>query len=227
MVLLHALPFDGRMWSDADREVSERPLVPDLFRLGTAVTDWAGEVVAMAGSEELIVVGSSVGGSCALEMAHYAPEQVAAIVLIGAKASVRPDPGNRDQAIRVLETQGMEIAWNTYWAPIFGTSTPAAVLSTARDIALSQDVAEVVNGVRAFHNRRDLTEFAAAWRKPFVAISGDQDQTPPLSASRPLGQGPRRRFEVIEDCGHYVNLEQPKRFQSLLSDIVSAIPGYL
>ncbi len=215
-VLLHGLPFDGRMWSEADRQVNENTLVPDLFCLGDSIVDWAEAVLAMAGSEEILVVGSSVGGSCALEIAQLAPTQVSGIVLIGSKASVRPDPIARDQAIRTLETDGMYAAWRAYWEPLFGPSTPPSVLSSARDLALSQDVRHVANGVRAFHDRPDLSEFAASWRKPLVVVSGAHDRTPRPSTIRALGQGPNRRFHVVNDSGHYVNLEQPQQLQSIL-----------
>jgi pimeloyl-ACP methyl ester carboxylesterase len=218
-VFLHALPFDGRMWSAADRLINTNVLVPDLFSHGDSIVEWAEAALAMAGSEEMLVVGSSVGGSCALELALLAPKQVSAIVLIGCKASVRPDPIARDQAIHTLETQGMDAAWSAYWAPLFGTSTPLSVLSFARDLALSQDVQQVVNGVRAFHDRRDLSEVVASWRKPLIVISGDQDRTPPSTATRALGQGPNRNFHLVNDCGHYVSLEQPKQLQSILVDL--------
>jgi pimeloyl-ACP methyl ester carboxylesterase len=222
-VLLHALPFDGRMWSDADRQINTNVLAPDLFRLGNSIGDWAEAVLAMTGSEEMLVVGSSVGGSCALEIARLAPKQVSAIVLIGSKASVRPDPIARDQAIRTLETEGMDAAWSAYWAPLFGTSTPRSVLSSARELAWSQDVHQVASGVRAFHDRRDLSGFAASWRKPFIVISGDQDRTPPSAAIRALGRGPKRRFHIVEDCGHYVNLERPQQLQSILVELHATI----
>lgn len=218
-VLLHALPFDGRMWSEVDRTVSENVLVPDLFMFGDSVAEWAEAILAQAGSEEMLVVGCSVGGSCALELARLAPRQVRGIFLVGAKASVRPDPIARDRAIWTLENQGLEQAWTTYWAPLFGPSTPPHIVSWAREVALSQDVGHIVNGVRAFHDRRDFSEFAASWDKPLVVISGDQDRTPPLSELHALGQGENRHLFVIEDCGHYVNLEQPERLHSILKEI--------
>lgn len=218
-VLLHALPFDGRMWSEAECKVNKNVLVPDLFSFGESIANWAEAILAEAGSQDMLVVGCSVGGTCALELAQLAPKQVAGIVLIGAKASVRPDPMARDQAIRTLETQGLEQAWNAYWAPLFGASTAPHVLSSARELALSQDVSHVVNGVRAFHNRRDHSEFAASWSKPLVIVCGDEDRTPPVAAVRALGGGPDRNFHLIEDCGHYVNLEQPERFHSILEGV--------
>ena len=225
MVLLHALPFDGRMWSEADRAVGEKVIAPDLFGLGDSIVEWASAVVAMAGTEELMVVGCSVGGSCALEIARLAPEQVSGIVLVGAKAGVRPDPTLRDESVRVVETHGLAAAWSAYWEPLFGSAAHPGVVAAARDLALSHDVTRVANGLRAFHDRRDHTEFVAGWTKPLVVVSGAQDRTPPVSVTRSLGEGRRRQFHLVDDCGHYVNLERPHRLRTILADTIAAISG--
>ncbi len=222
-VFLHALPFAGTMWSEFDRGVADRSIAPDLFELGACVEEWAEAVVALAGGEEMVVIGCSVGGSCALEIARLVPDQVSGIVLIGAKAGVRPEPEFRDRAIRLLETQGMEAAWRKYWAPLFGRSTPPDVVESARRRALGQDVGDVVNGVRAFHDRRDLTDLVDGWTKQLVVVSGDQDTTPPASAIRALGNGPRREFHIVANSGHYVNLEQPRRLRSILTDAMTGL----
>jgi pimeloyl-ACP methyl ester carboxylesterase len=50
-----------------------------------------------------------------------------------------------------------------------------------------------------------------------VVISGAHDRTPSPSTARERAVGPRRRFNLVEDCAHYVSLERPERFRSLLA----------
>ncbi len=150
LVFLHALPFDGSMWNDSTDVLATKTVAPNLFDLGESIEGWASAVLDLVGPEELIVVGCSVGGACALEVALAAPEQVAGIVLVGAKAEVNPDPVLRDEAIRMLETQGMAAAWRKYWLPLFAASTSTSIKDSARSWAMEQDVSSVVNGVRAF-----------------------------------------------------------------------------
>ena len=218
-VLLHALPFDGRMWDATVARFSGDTLTPDLFTLGDSVAAWAAGVLDLIGSEQVILVGCSVGGSCALEVARAAPKQVEALVLVGAKAGVNPEPDLRDEAVRVLETEGLGAAWDRYWRPLFASTTAPSVIASARGLAMSQPVASVVNGVRAFHDRRDLSAFAATWDRPLVGISGDHDTAPSPSKLRTLATGNNRRFHLVEKCGHYVNLEQPTVFDELLSEL--------
>ena len=55
----------------------------------------------------------------------------------------------------------------------------------------------------------------AALAMPVVVVSGEHDRTPRncavLAASVPNG-----RFHLVEDCGHYVPLEQPSRLAAIL-----------
>ena len=63
LVLLHALPFDKRMWETTQPLLSDA-LAPTLYGLGHSLQEWAVAVLDHCEGEELIVVGSSVGGSC-------------------------------------------------------------------------------------------------------------------------------------------------------------------
>ncbi len=116
-----------------------------------------------------------------------------------------------------METSGLEAAWETYWSPLFADSTASTIRDAARSWALQQDVGAIVRGVRAFHDRRDLSHFVAQWERPLIGISGEFDLTPPPSALRAIATGPRRTFHLVRGAGHYVNLEQPNAFNALLA----------
>lgn len=222
LVLLHALPFDRRMW-DTTRPLLAGAFVPDLYNLGGSVQEWAAVVLQHCDGEELIVVGSSVGGSCALEMARAAPDQVRGVVLVGAKASVRHDPVARDAAIAELRDEGVSAAWRKYWVPLFGPSVQAGTLAAARGIALEQDVDDLITGVGAFHDRRDHAEFVSSWDGRLVLVSEMHDRTPTPAVAAASVVETRYEQVIVEDCGHYVPLEQPDLFYAILTDQVSRI----
>src|ERR1700733_2868413 len=100
LVLLHALPFDMTMWANCMQLLPGKTIAPTLYVYGESIEDWAEAVLELTSDGALVVVGNSVGGSCALEVARQAPRRVKAIVLIGAKAGVRPDPLFRDESVR-------------------------------------------------------------------------------------------------------------------------------
>jgi pimeloyl-ACP methyl ester carboxylesterase len=120
----------------------------------------------------------------------------------------------------------MEGAWQKYWAGLFGANTDPEVVETARRLACSLDIRDVVRGVNAFHNRHDLTDFARSWPKPLVVIRGDQDGTPPHSAAAETASSPLGELHVIEDAGHYTSLERPSKVQGIIRDVLAKVGGY-
>lgn len=208
LVLLHALPLDGRMW-DAARPLFDGAFAPTLYGLGESVRDWAAAILEHCGSQELLIVGNSVGGSCALEVARAAPDQVRGVVLVGAKAGVRRDPRTRDDAVRLLRHEGVEGAWDRYWAPLFSAQAEPEVVSAARKLALEQDGADLITGVRAFYDRRDHSEFLRAWSGQLLVVSGIEDRSPTPAAAARSVEGTGATQVIVEGAGHYVPLERP------------------
>jgi pimeloyl-ACP methyl ester carboxylesterase len=222
VVFLHALPLDGSMWKDAAARLHvESTIAPTLYGLGESLEDWAAGVLDLAGDGPLVVVGNSVGGSCALEIARLAPDRVVAVVLVGAKAAHRPEPQFRDEAIQLLAEGGMEMGWPRYWAPRFGATADPTVVEAARRNAFAQDIEDVIRGVRVFHSRPDRSTFARTWDKPLVVVSGDQDLAPSRAAT--LAATARNgEFHLVQDSGHYVPLEQPDALAPILRQVVHA-----
>jgi len=224
LVLLHALPFDGRMWAEQMDLLPGSTIAPDLYSLGDSIEEWARAIVDRTDGEELIVVGASMGGSCALEVAALAPDRVAAVVLPGAKAGHRPEPAFRDEAIRTLHAEGMAGACPKYWAQLIGRTADPKVVEAARTLAFDQDIDDVVRGVRAFHRRRDLSELARTWHKPLVVINGDQDRTPGPTAGAQLARDAvDGEFHCVTGCGHYVNLERPSYFEAIVRSVIDRV----
>jgi len=217
LVLLHALPLDASMWAPQADLLPGATIAPTLYGLGDSIEEWARAVLDLTDGGPLVVVGSSVGGSCALEMAALAPDRVRALVLVGAKAAHRPDPALRDAAVELLRRDGMDAAWRSCWEPLFSRSAAPAVVASARAIAARQSVEDVVRGVRAFHGRRNMDGFAARWPHPLVVVAGADDTAPsPTTASALAASARRGEFHLVPDCGHYVGLERPTVLEGIV-----------
>lgn len=217
LVFFHALPFGGEMWADEVRGFGPDALAPTLYDEGDSLTDWATAALRLIGEELCIAIGCSVGGSCAIELARLAPNQVAGLVLVGAKAGVRPEPALRDAAIAHVDANGIESAFEEFWQGLFAPDSSTVTIDAARRLALLVEPQALARGLRAFHERRDNSEFAAGWTKPLVGVSGVHDHSPTPATVAALATGPNRRFHLVEGSGHYVNLEQPAVFRSILS----------
>ena len=224
LLLLHALPLDGSMWREQMELLPGTTHAPTLYRLGNCIEEWAVAALRMAKGDRLVVVGCSVGGSCALEVAAAAPERVAALVLIGTKAKHHPDPALHTKALAMLEEGGMERTWRTLWAPLFSPSVGHRTIGEAERIALRQSPADVARGVTAFHTRASRDQILASLPCPVVLMTGEDDPVPGLRVNTAqAASAPRGRLEIIPECGHYVPLERPAALNATLRRLIAAM----
>jgi pimeloyl-ACP methyl ester carboxylesterase len=217
LVLLHPLPLDGSIWHPA-LTADPAALAPTLYGAGDSLAAWARAVLDLAPDGPLFVVGNSVGGSCALEIAGLAPDRVAGLVLIGSKPGVRPEPSFRDEAIRLLRSDGgLAAAWDRYWAPLFAPDADPTVVERARRLTLAAEVEDIVRGVWAFHTRTDRSELLVSLTCPVTIVRGAHDRipadAPALAASLHRG-----RFVEIAGAGHYVPLEAPDELAEVIHE---------
>ena len=221
MLFLHALPLDGSMWAGYLDLLPGSTYAPTLYGFGNTIEEWAAGALDVANNDRLIVVGCSVGGSCALEIAMTAPNRVAALVLIGTKAGHRPDPTFHVSALEFIENAGLSEAWDKYWAPLFSSSSSQKTVEAARKLALDQSARDIACGVSVFHTRPSRDSFVAKCQIPVVVVSGENDIAPGLAASSKLAAAaPQGHMHIIPSCGHYVPLEQPQALNSILKDAI-------
>ncbi|MEL7166746.1 MAG: alpha/beta hydrolase [Pseudomonadota bacterium] len=223
LLFLHALPLDGRMWNDQRWILPEHSYTPTLYRHGNSVTQWAVRCLKDMPHSRFVVVGCSVGGSCALEILRLAPERVAATVLIGTKARHDPDPAGAAAIRRVVKTQGVAAAWQTYWRPLFSNDKSTQAVETAEHIALEQSADDLIRGLTAFHNRPSREDVVAQTQSPTHVVTGDCDDLPGLGYARHLAAMNRgAHLHVIKGCGHYTPLMRPGETGALISNVVNA-----
>lgn len=192
-----------------------------LYPLGDSIEAWATKALELVQGDRLIVVGCSVGGSCALEVARLAPDRVDTLVLIGTKAGHRPDASLRTDALDALHEKGMEHAWRVFWEPLFSTETCRQAVQDARRIALRQSVKDVAQGISVFHSRPSRDQFLSAFPRPIAVVSGADDVAPgPQASAAQAGRALHGRFHLVPGCGHYVPLERPDVLNSILRQVI-------
>jgi pimeloyl-ACP methyl ester carboxylesterase len=225
IVFLHGFPLDGRMW-DAQRRAFDIPnSAPTLYRLGNTMIEWAAGVLALVPADTpLIVVGSSMGGPCALEVVRQASDRIAAIVLVGSKADHRPEPDMRDRYTADLRKGGIRLVWSQMVHAFFGPSAGSAVIAAAEAIAMEQSTDDLVRATHVFHGRPDAIDVAASWQKRFVVIYGEEDgAVSRRKAAATANAAPHGQLHEMPGCGHFPNLDQPAAFNAILGDVVCKV----
>lgn len=222
LLLLHALPLDGSMWAAQAGLLPGATYNPTLYSLGDRIETWAIRALDLTRGKRLIVVGCSVGGSCALEIAAHAPDRVAALVLIGTKADHRPDPELHASALQTVRERGLETAWQSLWEPLFSDSVSSEVINEAKRIALLQSPDDVARGISAFHSRPSRSAVLASFPRTVIFVSGSDDVAPgPLTSARQADLAPHGHLRIVPDCGHYVPLERPEALNAILREVIA------
>jgi pimeloyl-ACP methyl ester carboxylesterase len=211
VVCLHGFPLDERMWEPQREALAAHDVsTPNLYDLGgNSVDGWAQRILEQE-QGELAVVGASVGGYVGLAMARREPERIRGLLLAGARAGAdSPERrGARDEGIRKLQEEGIEA-----WAPSAPAPPPP-----------ERTVDELVRTVEALRDRADSTDVVRSFRGPLWIAVGDTDPFLPVEeAEEIVASAPNGRLEVFEGAGHFTNMDQPERFNTLLREFLSAV----
>jgi pimeloyl-ACP methyl ester carboxylesterase len=225
IALLHALPFDGRMW-EAQLPALEGHEVhaPTLYRLGSSIDEWAlGVLQEVPG--RLVAVGASMGGYCASAIARLAPERLEAIVLVGSRADADPPERRplRDEWIAVARERGAEGIWDSVAKGFFTPQADPGVVARAHAIVADQDPDDLVRAIEAIRDRSDSTE-AVTSGIPLLVVAGADDHLIGPDVARELAAAsPSGRAEVIEGCGHLPAMERPHEVTRILTAFLEGL----
>ena len=213
VVFLHALPLDERMWEQQLEALAGRDVAaPNLYALGGSSMDGWAERLLERVEGELVLVGASMGGYCALAAARRAPERIRGLVLAGSRAD--PDTPERRAAradtIALIREQGVEALWESMRPRLLSEAADEAVVERARRIALEQEPEALVRAVEAIRDRGDSSDVLAALGERALVVLGDSD---PFVAPADVTGAP---VYVLPDCGHLPSLERPAELLTLL-----------
>ena len=211
LLLLHALPLDGSMWAGQMALLPGATYAPTLYALGDSIEEWAAEALKLVRGDRLIVVGCSVGGSCALELAAAAPDRVAALVLIGTKAGHRPDPALHACALETIQQKGLEEAWRRF----LGSAVFPFCRQPSGERREAHRASAVAAGRRArcdgFPQQSRARAVPVVVSAPGRVVTGADDSAPGLEVSAAQARSAQQgRLHIVPACGHYVPLERPE-----------------
>jgi pimeloyl-ACP methyl ester carboxylesterase len=238
VLLIQGLGGHGAHWGEEfPALLAERLEVIALDHVGTgrsgrleggltiaSMADDAAALLAELGIERAHVIGLSMGGMVAQELALARPELVDRLVLIGtspsAQRGVRTPPevmealgeawssGDRERALWV----GLEVNVSPAAAADPGIRALWREIAADRPVAL-QVLAAQLDAVREF----DALDRLAALAAPTLVIHGTVDRMLPFDNARLLLDAiPDARLEPFDGAGHLPFLERPGRAAELV-----------
>jgi pimeloyl-ACP methyl ester carboxylesterase len=235
LILIHGWSSDSTYWDAQLDDLSRHYTVVTLDLAGhgdsgTERTDWTmdafgDDVVAVAQqipNRQLVLVGHSMGGPVALEAARRLKRRVIGIVGVDTFGTIglpQPTPQELEARLAPLR-RDFPGAMRDYVSHRLFTarSNPALVQRIADDMA-SQPPRIAIGSLIGMMNM----SYSAALGDidvPIVAINSDRF---PTDVQRIRLHAPTFRLKVVSGVGHFVMIEDPTRFNTLLEQTVQEL----
>lgn len=239
VVLLHGLGSCGDDWGLQLPALlpSYDVLAPDLRGQGQSPmpSGWP-TIEAMAADVWLLldtlriqsahVVGLSLGGAVALQMAVDAPERVRSLVAVNTFARLRTPRGGTGRMINRLwlaATGRMDELGRRVAAGLFPHPNQDALRSVAA-ARLAGNPRECYLKLMAAVARFDLRDRLSGIRAPTLVVAGEQDATVPFECKLELAERiVSARLERIPGSGHATPLDQPSRFNAVIVGFLESV----
>ena len=205
--------------------LSPRPA--GTYRMALLAADVA-RLLARIDARPAHVVGISLGGAVAQQLALDCPELVRSLVLINTAARfISSDWRQRLMGLRRVASVylgGMDRTAQAVADRLFPRPEQAALRrETAQRIA--------ANDVRAYRAtlwaiaRFDVRDRLGEIRCPTLVVAGDEDSTVPLASKRLLAERiPGSRLEIIAASGHATPVDQPEAFNRVMLRFLDTMP---
>ena len=240
LVFLHGLGSCGQDWLLQMPVLADRfhAIAPDLRGHGQSarpqgricVADLAGDVTGIMdalGVERAHLVGLSLGGCVAQQIALDCPARVRSLTLVNTFA--RLDSGEPRTALLValrmgiLGILGLPTQAHFVAARLFPKPEQAPLRQIAAQRIAANDpptYRRMLVAIKRFDVRDRLGEI----RCPTLVIAGERDTTVPLRAKRFLAAHiPGARLEIVADSGHATPVDQPDAFNELLTRFLQSV----
>ena len=203
ILLLHGWPVSERVWVSQVTALRDAGFVvwtPHLYGRGPSIDDWAAQLLREVDGE-IVAVGASMGGYCALALARRAPERVLGMALVGSRADADSFERRRIRQEQIIVLRRGE------------KPDLADADADLEHLAIAQE---------AMRDRLDLAGVVASFGGPLLVCVGDRDGLVSVDEARALAATALDgRLEVFDDAGHFVAMDQPARFNAVLLDFVS------
>jgi pimeloyl-ACP methyl ester carboxylesterase len=241
LMLVAGLASDSQSWQPVIIDLSRHYLVitPDNRGVGrtmpqsieTSITKIVDDIVALIkllGFSSVNLLGHSMGGFVALNLAIRYPDYVNKLILAGtsAKNSTRNNALFSDWASCLESGMEMRLWFRNIFYWIFSRrffENPEVVSNALRfaiEYPYPQSAIAFRNQVKAIASYDD-TKGLPRVRSKTMVISGKEDLLFPTRECSDFSRAiPRANFSVIDNAAHSIHMEQPKAFTDCVLDFL-------
>jgi pimeloyl-ACP methyl ester carboxylesterase len=253
LLLIHGITSSADAWRDVAEALARDHTVvaPDLLGHGRsakprgdyslgAYASGLRDLMAALGHERATVVGHSMGGGVAMQLAYQFPERVERLALVSSGGLGR----EVGFALRAATLPGAE--WVLPWLVRRGPSDvlgAGAYVLARLGLRTDADVHDTALGLRSLRDESARRAFLHTARSildptgqrvsatdrlylaegmPTLIVWGERDPMIPADHGRAAHAAiPHSRLELFPDAGHYPFADDPARFVAVLTDFVA------
>lgn len=236
VVLIHGHPFDRRLWDPQIAALRDRfrVVTPDLRGFGdSAVTphsvtmsSYAADIVELLDELRIsraAVIGLSMGGLVAMELAVSYPQRCWALGLVATTAEpvTSQERATRLQRAEAVERDGTEVLVEYMHTGLYGPSCPPAVRERVDAMMAAAPPAGAAAALRGRAERPDYRPLLAGLDIPAFVCAGTADpwSTPAVTAEI-VSCLKHPELTVFDGLGHLPNLEAEAEFNQVLGDFL-------
>ncbi len=232
VILLHGFPMNRQVWDDFAPKLAQNftvfmpdlpgfgdsPLMEGSFSLTTIATRILAWMKAVGISSPAAIVGHSMGGYVALEMARQSPSSFHSLVLFHstALADSSEKKESRTKVVDFVKTNGVLAFTSNFIQPLFADQDHPAI-QTIRNITVQATAESVTGYTTAMRDRRDNQKVLEAFTGNVLLIGGDSDKGIPEDSLVKQGDlGSHIEVEILVDTGHMGMVEKPDETLALI-----------
>jgi len=240
----HSYLWDCAMWEQQIAKFSEqyRCIVPDLWGHGrSSPSNKTHSIASLADDHWALmqalnikgfsVIGLSVGGMWATQLALDHPDKVEKLVIMDSFVGAEP-PDTLQSYLQILETVEqanvmpeplIKQLLPTFLSHITLEHQPAIAAAFAKSLEAlpSENIPTIVALGRGIFNREDIMALLPNLHMPTLILVGEFDKPrPPHEAKQMAEFITSSQCKIVANAGHISALEQPKEVNKLISDFL-------
>ncbi len=179
-----------------------------------------------------ILLGLSMGGYVAFEFVRRYPEMLCGLILVGTQPAADSDAAKqaRYETADFVRREGTSALAERLIPRFLGKTTLATkqpVVESLRRLIESSLPEAVAQACYGLASRRDSRSLLAEIKLPTLIVAGSEDALVPSAQAEIMhSEIQDSSLVVIEQCGHLINLEQPKVLDQVVSNFLKRHGGF-
>lgn len=236
LVLIHAYPFDKRLWKPQQEKLAThfRIITLDLGGFGQSevlpgqtasmddFADQVKEVLDKLHIDKAIIGGESMGGYVTLAFLKHYPERVKGLLLSDTN-SISPTEETKTTYLKTaddIQANGSASYIRDFLPKAISSHASSDIRNYLLTIMNEQTPAGMAAGLRGIAKRSNSSRLLSETTLPVLIITGEEDAVlPPQQSYDMHALAKNSRLIVIQGSGHLSNLEKPDEWNKAVIEM--------